>query len=141
MSGAIMLYSFFVLALIVLQIIAYWKIFTKAGYAGWKSIIPIYNLWVLCEIVGRPGWWGLTPILLVIPFVNIIAIIPVIILMIIVSLDLGKSFGKDTVWSVFLLIVFQIIGYLMLGFGSSKYVGPAAAGGAAPSNQAPTPVN
>ena len=27
----------------VLTIIARWKIFTKAGEAGWKSIIPIYS--------------------------------------------------------------------------------------------------
>ena len=26
----------------LLQIIANWRIFTKAGEAGWKSIIPIY---------------------------------------------------------------------------------------------------
>ena len=25
------------------QVIAYWKIFTKAGEEGWKSIIPIYK--------------------------------------------------------------------------------------------------
>ena len=30
--------------LIVLEIIATWRIFEKAGEDGWKSIIPIYNL-------------------------------------------------------------------------------------------------
>jgi hypothetical protein len=29
------------------------------------------------------------------------------------------------------LIVFSIIGYCILGFGSARYVGPAAAGGVA----------
>ena len=28
----------------VLQVVAYWKIFTKAGQPGWKSIIPVYNV-------------------------------------------------------------------------------------------------
>ena len=30
----------------VLLIIAYWKMFTKAGEPGWKSIIPIYNRYI-----------------------------------------------------------------------------------------------
>ena len=28
----------------IISIIAMFKIFTKAGEAGWKSIIPIYNI-------------------------------------------------------------------------------------------------
>lgn len=30
--------------LFVLQVIADWKIFSKAGVAGWKSLIPFYNV-------------------------------------------------------------------------------------------------
>ena len=30
-------------AFLVLNIVANWKIFTKAGQAGWASIIPFYN--------------------------------------------------------------------------------------------------
>ena len=29
----------------VLQVIAYWKIFSKAGKPGWHSLIPILNNW------------------------------------------------------------------------------------------------
>ncbi|MEA2043640.1 MAG: DUF5684 domain-containing protein, partial [Bacteroidota bacterium] len=45
------------LAIIVLMIASLWKIFEKAGKPGWASIIPIYNLIVLLEIVGKPVWW------------------------------------------------------------------------------------
>lgn len=124
-------YLFFWLAVAVVAIIAMWKIFTKAGEAGWKSIIPIYNLYILLKIVGRPGWWIL---LFLIPFVNIIVSL-------VVSIDLAKSFGKSDLFGVVGLWLFSLIGYLMLGFGSATYVGPAASGGAAPSNQAPTPVS
>lgn len=34
-----------------------WKLFEKAGQAGWKALIPFYNLFILLKIVGRPGWW------------------------------------------------------------------------------------
>ena len=37
--------SFFFIAVIwyVLCLIARWKVFDKAGIAGWKSLIPIYS--------------------------------------------------------------------------------------------------
>lgn len=37
---AIMLIS---IAILILMIVANWKLFTKAGEEGWKSIIPFYN--------------------------------------------------------------------------------------------------
>ena len=33
--------------LYVLLIIGMWKVFEKAGVAGWKSLIPFYNIFVL----------------------------------------------------------------------------------------------
>jgi len=104
------------LAIIVLMIIAWWKIFEKAGKPGWAAIIPIYNIIILCEIVGRPAWWV---VLFLIPCVNIVAHI-------ILSLDLAKSFGKDVGFGVGLIILPYIFG-LILGFGSATYVGPSAA--------------
>ena len=52
---------------VVLSVVAMWKIFTKAGQAGWKSIIPIYNLIVLCQISGLNP---LMILLIFIPFVG-----------------------------------------------------------------------
>ena len=42
-----------VLALII--IIAWWKVFTKAGHPGWACLIPIYNLYILIKIAGKAG--------------------------------------------------------------------------------------
>ena len=36
----------------LLQIIANWRIFTKAGEAGWKSIIPIYGDYISYKIAS-----------------------------------------------------------------------------------------
>jgi hypothetical protein len=104
---------------IVVAIAATWKIYKKAGRPGWASIVPFYNLYVLLKIVGRPGWWLL---LFLIPFVNVIVLI-------IVSIDMAKSFGKSTVFGVVGLFLFSFIGYLMLGFGSAQYVGPGGQAG------------
>ena len=46
-----------IIALYVFLIIAGWKIFTKAGEKGWKSIIPIYNVYVLLKISGMKNWF------------------------------------------------------------------------------------
>ncbi len=42
----------------LLVIVAMWKVFTKAGRPGWAAIIPIYNMYVWCKIVGRPRLVG-----------------------------------------------------------------------------------
>jgi uncharacterized membrane protein YhaH (DUF805 family) len=56
------------LAVLIVAIAATWKIFTKAGQAGWKSLIPIYNMVIMCRLVGWSGWYVL---LMFIPLVNV----------------------------------------------------------------------
>lgn len=101
----------FWLVLWILVIVGLWKTFQKAGQEGWKAIIPIYNIYILLKIVKKPGWWL---ILYFIPFVNIV-------IHLIVSLHLGKAFGKGALFSVFLLFLLSAIGYLILGFSQAKY--------------------
>ena len=46
------------IAVAIISIIAMWKIFTKAGEKGWKSLIPIYNVYILFKISGfKAGFW------------------------------------------------------------------------------------
>lgn len=101
------------LIVLVLMIAGMFAMYSKAGKPGWASIIPIYNIIVLLEIVGRPSWWFL---LFFVPVVNLIVAILVVI-------DLAKSFGKGTGFAL-LLIFLPFIAYPMLGFGSAKYLGP-----------------
>jgi len=106
------------LAILVLIVASMWRLFTKAGEEGWKSIIPIYNTIVILELVGRPAWWFL---LFFIPIAGIV-------FMIIVMLDLARSFGQGTGFGVGLALL-PIVFAPMLGFGLARYVGPAANGG------------
>jgi len=107
-TGVLIVY----LAFLVLMIASLWKIFSKAGKPGWAAIVPIYNIIVLLEIVGKPWWWLF---LLCIPFLNIIFAI-------IVVHRLSLSFGQGVGTTILLLLV-GIIGYPMLAFGSATYVG------------------
>ena len=105
------------LALVLLVIVATWKVFIKAGQPGWASIIPFYNTYVMLKIAGRPGWWLL---LFFIPVVNLV-------ITIIVMIDFARSFEQGAGFGIgltFLSIIFMPI----LAFGDAKYVGaPASA--------------
>ena len=101
------------LAITIFLLAANWKIYTKAGQPGWVSLIPIYNIYVMLKIVGKPWWWML---LMLIPFVNLVYAIWMINM-------LSKSFGKDEGFTVGLLLL-AIIFYPILGFGPAKYLGP-----------------
>jgi len=100
----------------VVVIIGGWKVFEKAGQPGWAILVPFYNAYIMLKIAGRPGWWLL---LYFIPVVNIV-------IAAIVAIDIAKSFGQSAVFGFFLLFLLCGIGYLILGFGSARYLGPAA---------------
>jgi hypothetical protein len=110
------------IAVIAFEIAALWKVFVKAGQPGWAAIIPIYNLYILLKVIGRPGWWILLFLLAIIPFVGWIA---VLVLGIIIAIDLAKSFAKSSGFAVGLFLL-NFIFVPILGFGESQYVGPAA---------------
>ncbi|MGZ8583417.1 MAG: DUF5684 domain-containing protein, partial [Actinomycetota bacterium] len=113
-AGSAILWLLYV-AFFVVYLVAAWIVYTKAGEEGWKALIPIYNIWVLLKIVGRPGWWLL---LFLIPIVNFV-------IWVIISIDLAKSFGKGTGFALG-LIFFAPIFYMILAFGDATYRGPAA---------------
>jgi hypothetical protein len=77
----------FYLIVTVFYIFCYWKIFEKAGKPGWAAIIPIYNILVQLEIIGRPWWWLL---LLFVPVANVV-------IGIMLLFDLAKVLAKEPV--------------------------------------------
>lgn len=103
-------------AILALVIAGLWRLFTKAGQPGWACLIPLYNIYILLKIVGRPWWWLL---LMFIPIVSLVAGIVVI-------LDLAKSFGKGVGFAIGMILL-GFIFIPVLGFGNAQYQGPAAA--------------
>ncbi|MGQ2983657.1 DUF5684 domain-containing protein [Flavobacterium sp.] len=102
----------FALAIMIVMIIAQWKIYEKAGKPGWASLIPIYNIIVLLEIIRKPWWWIL---MLIIPIANIVFAIMMV-------NQLSKAFGKDAGFTVGLLFLGMIF-YPILAFDKSiQYV-------------------
>jgi len=116
-GGAIAMLAVLIqMSIFVLLVSSFWMTFSKAGKPGWASLIPIYNIVVLLQIVGRPIWWL---VLMLIPLVNLVVAI-------LVCIDWAKSFGKGVGFGIglaFLAPVFVPI----LAFGSATYVGPVTA--------------
>ena len=129
----------FCLAIAILSIVAMWKIFTKAGEEGWKSIIPIYNIIILFKISGLNPLLILVYLTAMIPFIGWIGSL---VMTIILYVYLAKSFGKDGGFAVGLIFLSTIF-LMILGFSHNiKYVGP---GGVAPATEPnvvePTPTD
>jgi hypothetical protein len=94
----------------ILEVAALWRIFTKADRAGWKALIPLYNLVILLEIVDRPWWWLF---LWLIPGVSGIVFI-------VVCVELADLFGRNGWFGVGLIVLTPVFAPI-LGFGSSRY--------------------
>lgn len=106
-------YVIVALTICLLLVIANRRIFSKAGEAGWKSIVPIYASYILFKIMYGNGWKFL---FLLVPILDVI-------IMILQPFRLSKAFGKGGGFGLGMLF-FPNIFTLILGFGSAEYSGP-----------------
>lgn len=122
LGGVLAVYSVIVLAIAVVQLIGMWKVFTKAGEAGWKCLIPIYNIVILFKISGISPWLVLCYLLAIIPFVGWIVMLG---LQIYLSINLSKAFGMGSGFAAGLFFLAPIF-TCILGFGKAEYQGTPA---------------
>ena len=98
----------------VILVAGMWKMFEKAGIAGWKAIIPIYNIYLETVYIAKKEWWYV--ILYFIPVVNIFALIKI-------HMEVAKNFRISSplafsLGKTFLAFIF----YPILGFGDYKFI-------------------
>lgn len=103
------------LAIVVGILAGLWKCFEKMGRKGWEGIVPIYNFYVLLQVLNQPAWMLIG---LLIPLVNIVFLV-------LICIEVAKGFGKDTVYGV-LLALFGFVLWPILGFGPAKWNGSQA---------------
>ena len=115
-GGVLMVTMAVALAIVAVGIAGLWKVFTKAGQPGWAVLVPFYNVLIVLRIVGRPDIWLL---FCLIPGVSVV-------IGIILCVDLAKSFGKDTLFAIGLILL-PIVFFPILGFGDARYLGPSVA--------------
>lgn len=112
----LMVYIFtFVAFIMVISMVARWRIFTKAGQPGWAALIPVYNLYITAKIVGKRGWYLLW---FLVPIANIVAAVKL-------THYLSRSFDKDVGFTLGLIFLSPIF-YSILAFSDAEYLGPYA---------------
>ncbi len=112
-AGVALVFIVLAAAFAIFSIAGAWKMFEKGGQPGWGIFVPIYNAILLVRMVGLQDWFFL---LFLVPFVNLAAHI-------IVSLELGKRFGRGPAFTMG-IILFPALFLALLGFGQSVYTPP-----------------
>ena len=102
----IILLSFFGLTVLIVRISRF-IIFSKAGQAGWKALVPFLNLFIFTKIVNKPVWWIVLYLLFPIGFI-------------LSSLQISKLFDKKIIFSIGLILL-PIVFYPLLAFGKSSF--------------------
>ncbi|MDR7813111.1 DUF5684 domain-containing protein [Lacrimispora sp.] len=121
------------LILLIYVAVNYYAIFVKANKPGWAAFVPIYNTYIMSDIVFGNFKYFVAIILL-----NILSIIggyidstiifllvnpTLIVLKIIFNGRLAKAFGKSSEFTVCMMLA-AIIFLPILAFGKSIYIGP-----------------
>lgn len=132
----IALFIIVLLILLILLVVAYWKMFTKAGVAGWKSLIPLYNVYIAFKIAWKDQtafWVWLAASIVYGPFrdhedgvgvITIAAGILALVWWMRFCIRQAKSYGKGAGTGIAAFFLPNIL-TLYYGFASScTYAGP-----------------
>jgi hypothetical protein len=111
-------FAFVFIAIGLVVVVGMWKTFDKAGQPGWAAIVPFYNLVVMFRIGGQSGWFALSYLLNFIPIIGTLAFLGIIIWN---HVNISKRFGQGVGFAIGLVLLAPIF-WLILGFGSSKYL-------------------
>jgi len=111
-------FAFVFIAIGLVMLIGMWKVFTKAGQPGWAVLIPVYNFILLLRIAGLAWYWVFTPLIILIPILGAIAYLVWVVW---VHHRISTRFGQGVGFTIGLTLLGPIF-WLILGFGSSKYL-------------------
>lgn len=133
-TGFTLLVFLSVLAILIwlLPVAGKWKAYGKLGMPGWYSIIPVYADYKLCERVHRGDETRtfLMAYLIVlicswafcwVDTVGVLLVLAQLVMTIIVLNDMSSAFGKETGYTIG-LVIFGFVFWTMLGFGASEPV-------------------
>src|ERR1700704_4111464 len=103
------------LVILLLPSIGLYKMFEKAGTAGWKAFIPFYNTWVMLQLAHRPRHWVFWQLIPVAGWFLSMGIF----------VEFVKTFGKFRIYEHALAALLPIIYFLYIGYSpGDKFLGP-----------------
>jgi len=105
--------SLIIFVILISSAAGLWKIFEKAGEAGWKAMVPVYNFYLWIKILKKPWWWI---IILLIPGVGFMM---TMVMTGITSIAFQKKKVSDLLPAGILFFIY--LPYM--GFSDMKFVG------------------
>lgn len=133
-TGFTLLVFLSVLAILIwlLPVAGKWKVYGKLGMPSWYSIIPVYADYKLCERVHRGDETRTFLMAYLIALicswvfcwvdtVGVLLALAQLVMNIIVLNDMSRVFGKETGYTIG-LVIFGFVFWTMLGFGASEPV-------------------
>ena len=114
MNGSTIFLLLILAPLYIAFLVGRYKLYEKAGEAGWKGLIPIYGTLVHLKIIGRPSYWlGFC----LIPGIGVIVYYGLIV-------DLLKVFGKYKFYQHAAGLLIPFVYFPYLGFKKEvEYIG------------------
>lgn len=120
LAGLFLVFAAISILVGIFSAVCMWKIFTKAGQPGWKSLIPVYNTYIMILIGGNPGWWLL---LFFIPYVNIV-------ISIMMMEAFVRAYGRYGIGPVLMMMFLGVFYMPYLAFSKEvRYIGAYQAHG------------
>lgn len=140
-TGVYLLICCVSLAVSIMDIIALYKLYEKAGESGWKSLIPFYNFFVLSKIVTGKYNFGAAYMILTVLYGLFIILgvlieslplmlfamllaLPVIVMAVYLYYQLGKVYGKSSLWCVMMIFLYPLLIIAMAFDNDTVYEGP-----------------
>ena len=124
-----LVFAILAVAVIVLRLVANYKLFQRAGLEGWRQFIPVYGSWCRAKIAFGTGYEyiGLIPwiqiLLCCIPYIGWIASIVGMAQSMYIQYKYAASFGASPVLQVVTSLT-EVIGEQVLAFGKQyRYIG------------------
>lgn len=117
-----------VLGIGVVSFVAWCQLLKKADRNWWGMFIPYYSTYLQYEVAGMPGtlWiiiaMNILTLVLRTPALLTINGIAMVIIHIVHSINLARSFGRSGGFACGLIFLFPIF-LIILGFGSAEYEG------------------
>ena len=98
--------------------LAFFKVFQKAGKKGWEAFIPVYNELTILKMIDKPQWWI---VFIFLPGLNLLFAFVVLV-------EMAKCFGKFSLPEQALAVVGGFLYFPYLGFAKDeKFYGPSYA--------------
>lgn len=101
-----MIYDLLLAIYFIGTIAGLWFIFIKAGLAGWKALVPLYNLWLWLKVCGKGDWKWIAGFL--IPGINIFVFLLLVV-------ETARCFRRTGFWEQVFGVLLPCVYLPMLG--------------------------